>query len=694
MASDEVFQYTDPNNTNFPLSLNSLSEVVGTDELKVYQNIPLTFLKNNSVRGLLISHGTGLGKTRIATDIAFHYHDIDPSRKIHVLMAKSLEENFKKNIVSYASISSKDPMLSSKIKFVSINSSNALEKIRAVKDFEDYERVAHSKTGQKKTTRESLRKGMEDVWATFDKNNTAKSLENSLVIVDEAQQLFNSIVNGSKIAVSLYDLIMSTKNIKILFLSGTPMINTAFELAPCFNMLKGTVLFPEEKEDFESLFIDKGAETILNKTKFQNRIVGMVSYFGDLYEMESSTEGAVKNKVSIVKVPMSLSQYHRYETAREIEREEANSRFNVKVTGRFSKKESKSTYRINTRLISNFMIPAYAIGDKKSSKTYTKHIDKIKEEDFKDLETYSPKFKRVIQNLESHIKVKGIVHSSFRFNEGLQCFAECLKVNGWKELAYSNIVGLEEDLYDTLSSSENRFAIMSGDIDPLERNEMLKLYNSKQNAYGEILKLMLITSVGAVGTDFIGACHLHILDSLWSPSDYDQLYGRLGRVGSLQYLKPEDRQLYYYVYLSDYPGGIDPKLVTEETTDIDIYNKSEKKRRIINQFMLVLAESSIDCLALHKMYKADFSCRVCKPNNKKLYTSNIYEDIKRDDACELVEKSKIVVVEVVLDGKKYYYHKKDNNNYDFYRYDRQSDGYQPVAPGSDVYLRLLHLVTV
>ncbi len=690
--SESDFNLGEVNNTDFPLSLNVFSEVKETEHLKVYQNIALTYIKNNNVRGLLLCHGTGLGKTRTATDLVFHYHEMDPNRKIHVLMAKSLEENFKQNITKYGQLVSKDLAIVDKIKFVSINSSNALDKIHVKGDFEDYEKVRESGKNKKKTTREMLRKGLEDIWATFDKSNTSKSLENSLIIVDEAQQLFNGIVNGSKIALGLYDLIMKTKNIKLLFLSGTPMINTPFELVPCFNMLKGDLLFPEERDDFDSLFVDTGLEVVKNKTKFQNRIVGMVSYFGDLYVKNETGTGVIKHPVKVYKVPMSNAQYHRYETAREIEREENNSKFGVKSTGRFSKNESKSTYRINTRLISNFMIPAHAIGEKKSAKTYFKYVDKITVDEFKNLALHSPKFAKVIGAINKHIAFKGIVHSSFKHNEGIECFAKSLEAVGWKEFKYSDVELLEWEMLGTLKSETLKYAIMSGDIDPIERNEILKVYNSPENVYGEIIKIMLVTSVAAVGTDFIGACHIHILDSLWSPSDYDQLYGRIGRVGSLDLLKPDERQLYYYVYLSDYPVGMNPKLIVEETTDIDIYNKSEKKRKIINQFNIMLAESSIDCLALNKLYKSEINCRICKPNNKKMHTHNILEDIKHDDPCEAVEKTKVVVNEIVLDGKKYYYHKKDADNYDFYRYDRQSDAYQLISPVSDIYLRLLHFV--
>ena len=55
-------------------------------------------------------------------------------------------------------------------------------------------------------------------------------------------------------------MIMKTKNIKIIFLTGTPIVNSPFEIVPCFNMLMGQIngksFFPEIEEDFNNWFIN------------------------------------------------------------------------------------------------------------------------------------------------------------------------------------------------------------------------------------------------------------------------------------------------------------------------------------------------------------------------------------------------------------------------------------------------------
>ncbi len=74
---------------------------------------------------------------------------------------------------------------------------------------------------------------------------TKNPFDNSVVIVDEAHNLVSRIVNKLKqpdsIAYQLYDYLMSAQNAKLVFLSGTPIINYPNEIAILFNMLRGYI---------------------------------------------------------------------------------------------------------------------------------------------------------------------------------------------------------------------------------------------------------------------------------------------------------------------------------------------------------------------------------------------------------------------------------------------------------------------
>ena len=65
--------------------------------------------------------------------------------------------------------------------------------------------------------------------------------DNKVVIIDEVHNLTNSMANGTPTGSKLYELLLNAKNCKMIFLSGTPIINTIFELTRVYNLLMGPV---------------------------------------------------------------------------------------------------------------------------------------------------------------------------------------------------------------------------------------------------------------------------------------------------------------------------------------------------------------------------------------------------------------------------------------------------------------------
>jgi len=63
--------------------------------------------------------------------------------------------------------------------------------------------------------------------------------DNKLVVVDEVHNLASSIAGNGFNGPLIYELLMRAKNCKFVLLSGTPVINNAYELAIICNLLKG-----------------------------------------------------------------------------------------------------------------------------------------------------------------------------------------------------------------------------------------------------------------------------------------------------------------------------------------------------------------------------------------------------------------------------------------------------------------------
>ena len=62
-----------------------------------------------------------------------------------------------------------------------------------------------------------------------------------VIIIDEVHNFVRQIVNGNKKANLFYEWIVNAKDIKLVFLSGTPVINKPSEIAILYNMLKGLI---------------------------------------------------------------------------------------------------------------------------------------------------------------------------------------------------------------------------------------------------------------------------------------------------------------------------------------------------------------------------------------------------------------------------------------------------------------------
>jgi superfamily II DNA or RNA helicase len=749
------------NSTNYPLAVRNQLAGLKYDEaeevlLKYHQFITKKFFTENPhQRGMLICHSMGRGKTRLAAAIATHFRSYDSERQVIVLSAKSLEANFRKEVATYVSNlklelpSSIDDYIDANYKFVSLNASNMFKQMRNVDKSAD-EIAIEKRFGE---------------FIEYSKS----SLENSLLIVDEAHNLFNSITNGAKNAVGLYDLIMKTTNLKLIFMSGTPIINDPFELVPCFNMLRGMIkvntsrmqggtkgsdettpdidieysfqampepeevtkrvpykaptakprnrpskktgirsapdeyvtLFSEDNEEFEDYFVNHEARSIKNKDKFTNRIYGLVSYYGDLYfESDKEKPNFPKELETIVeKIPMSHTQFARYMSARITEREESRRIFKH-GKARFSSLSgsASTTYRVKSRQISNYCIPEYALGPIRGQKAREKFIDKITDDDLRNLDEFSPKMKRIIENINKHPNDLGIVYSQFVSGEGVYTFSRVLEALGYRK--YGESFTSDESDYDMKKPdrpTQPTFAILTGDIEPEERAKIIATFNTVDNTHGKHIKLLLMSGAVAEGIDLKRVRHVHIMEPFWNYARINQVKTRAIRYLSHDDLPESDRNVQVYVYLSDYPEAYPAKKITEKTTDIDLYDNSLDNMHIINTFMLALVEASIDCAVHHSKLPAavqdKIKCKLCAPDSAQLFHPILYKDMELPSTCKPFSEKKVTVEEILLpDSDEKFYYKKDEEKINLYHFNKKLNGYAPMLRSHPKYGQLMEAV--
>jgi superfamily II DNA or RNA helicase len=192
------------NDTFYPYLINKEFEYKkGKDfEFSPLQKFVRDYLQLNSpYRGLLLYHGLGLGKTCSSIAIA---ENLKNNKNIVVMVPASLKSNYKTALLGdcgNASYKANPNKIKTKYTFVSYNASNTVEQL--------------DKIG---------------------------SLDNHVIIIDEIHNLISMMVSeSSKKGPEIYKRLMEAKNVKIIGLSGTPIINYPFEVSILANILRGYI---------------------------------------------------------------------------------------------------------------------------------------------------------------------------------------------------------------------------------------------------------------------------------------------------------------------------------------------------------------------------------------------------------------------------------------------------------------------
>ena len=222
-------------------------------------------------RGILLYHGLGSGKTCSSIAIAEGMKD---SRKIIVMTPASLKRNYYEELKKCGDSMYKKNQFwefvaatSENIKTLSAVLSLEVEYIKAQggawlvnsKKKSNYETID---ADDKKSLDKQLDEMIERKYRFLSYNGLRKShmkaltteggvkhnpFDNAVVIIDEAHNIVSRIVNKltrkptDSVSIEIYELLMSADNVRIILLSGTPIINYPNEIAILFNMLRGYI---------------------------------------------------------------------------------------------------------------------------------------------------------------------------------------------------------------------------------------------------------------------------------------------------------------------------------------------------------------------------------------------------------------------------------------------------------------------
>ena len=246
------------------------------------------------------------------------------------------------------------------------------------------------------------------------------------------------------------------------------------------------------------------------------------------------------------------------------------------------------------------------------------------------LKTYSPKFLNILENIrdEDHPGLH-LLYSQFRTLEGIGIFQLVLEANGFTQFKIKKDSTNNWVLdIDSSNMGKPMFALYTGTETNIEEKELIRsIYNSdwtnvpsklkkqlekisSNNHFGEIIKLLMITSSGAEGIDLKNVRYVHIMEPYWHPVRTEQVIGRARRICSHNKLPEKYQTVDVFMYIMtfsqeqmDTDQSINLKKndksklddTTVVTTDEALFEISSIKKKLNNAILQGVKESSIDC---------------------------------------------------------------------------------------------------
>jgi hypothetical protein len=335
----------------------------------------------------------------------------------------------------------------------------------------------------------------------------------------------------------------------------------------------------------------------------------------------------------------------------------------------------------------------------------------------------SPKFAKILENL-TNAENRGLhlVYSAFRTLEGIGVLKLVLEANGFAEFKLKktgdswSIMGVDSPDY----ARKPKFVLYTGTETAEEKEVIRNIYNSNwnfvpatiteklsaiykanvpsapaaesgNNYYGEIIKVIMITSSGAEGINLENTRFVHVVEPYWHMVRVDQVVGRARRICSHKNLPEPLRTIKVFLYMSKFSDkqkfnrdnvGImnrdTSRLVTAKkgaktgetaiTTDEVLYEIAVIKDRLTKQLLKSVKESSVDC----NVYDNSKEGLVCYTYGYS--TSNEFgsypsygEDKNVREGTDL-ELRRAQVKELVVEGKKYAHNIETDELYDLASY--------------------------
>ena len=276
------------------------------------------------------------------------------------------------------------------------------------------------------------------------------------------------------------------------------------------------------------------------------------------------------------------------------------------------------------------------------------------------LDTYSPKFAKIIENINSS-PGSSLVYSQFKTLEGIGILGIALEASGYQQIRITlngDTMNFTEDTINSFVNNPNqpRYMVFSGEEPRIVRQALINTFNMNWeiglkkelkdvlnsapglketgNKKGEVCRVFMITGAGAEGLSLKNVRTVHLMEPYWNKVRMDQVKGRAVRICSHKDLPFEDRNVDIYTYIStlteEQLDEAEEIYIKDDgkTSDEYIYNVSRMKEKLNNDFLNAMQVGAVDCKLNYidnNMYKC-FAVEDAK-DNEFLYDPRLEKDL-------------------------------------------------------------------
>lgn len=451
------------------------------------------------------------------------------------------------------------------------------------------------------TTMEKMRRYIDKYGGKGGDKILRDRFSNTLIIIDEAHNLRIQSNTSSKNVKASRDrykafhrflhLLESTKKV---LLTGTPMYDSISELPGLGNLILPLDMQLPTGAKFTKKYLkkdDSGLRKLVNTQELFKYFVGRVSYIregGNFPRRVDLGEAKWTNFLKTLNVTMSPFQRQGYLKAynKDVAKEEN------KVSGLWKNSRQAAVFVYEkdgehvwgseaAKILVQKGKPAKIMIKKREVKIFPETIKSEYRKDIKDnLKKYSAKIAEAVSSLQENPNDPHFIFTPLVSGAGGAIF-----------------VGLILELFGFRKARGNettpglRYALITGDDkSSIQRNALIEMFNSPENANGEMIQVMIATKTISEGTSFINVKREIVISPYWNNSGTEQAVGRGLRANSLPNVPAEERKVRVAELAID-----SKKLPETKNIDAHMYKMSERKDYEIKEGERFLKRVAWDC---------------------------------------------------------------------------------------------------